>query len=334
MNRKRKRTKKKVYRLFECILTAEGEVNHAFFKRVLTCDAPQSLLAELSDGKPVCGLRPGKYKNIPPEKIEGNIVLVHKKPGHVVTLGEHIPGQGVVSAYKAMGMVSESKLDKLRANYTIDLIGSIHFRREDGRVRGPFLIGQCQRDMYGGGIIFVHDSTPEEAAETDFQLWNVPRLVSDTTTGKLVGRIGPGVLAAEDVAHINLDTLYQDKNANMVPHEFLIDPATGEPSDGVLPDGGVSFSVGRQDHVVAVLRGIATSVIEGAESGVVKGTKAEMLDVESGILAGLRSHFSPQIVDQAIAEVENTDPSAELLLLWLSPDGCTARRVPWSSLPG
>ena len=183
--------------------------------------------------------------------------------------------------------------------------------------------GRGSAELANGAIAFVRDAKPGESVTVDFDYLPIKptgcNFIPDTKTGKLVGLIGPGVLASEDVSRINLDTLAHDPDASQKPFEYLVDPKTGLPIDGILPDGSASYSVGPNDHVVLIIRG----------TGIVKGTKAEMLDGKVRSLANLPA----KVLDQVCVEIAALDPSKEMMVVFLSPDGCNARRVPWSAMP-
>ena len=86
-----------------------------------------------------------------------------------------------------------------------------------------------------------------------------------------------------------------------------VDLVTGEPVDAIMPDGVFGFKVGCNDHVVLLLL---------ADRQIVKGTKADMLAEEDGILATLRRRLPDKRdgLDTVEVAVRNHDPNVGTLI--------------------
>ena len=86
-----------------------------------------------------------------------------------------------------------------------------------------------------------------------------------------------------------------------------VDLVTGEPVDAIMSDGSFGFKVGCNDHVVLLLL---------ADRQIVKGTKADMLAAEDGILATLRRRLPDKrdALDTVEVAVRNHDLNHGILI--------------------
>ncbi|MGA2061406.1 MAG: hypothetical protein ABSG67_13060 [Thermoguttaceae bacterium] len=243
--------------------------------------APDQLFAALA-----------KKKSVPLGEISGELALISRRDMPVAVLnGRANLDQELLCVYERNGTITRAEIEEMRreGNCSIDFVGSIRVENND-----IFIDGRCADDVRKGEIILVRQATAEEppalvlvvhSLDSPRDPRNIWRPEFREANPRLCDLIKP--------------TMHID-----------VDPVTGEPVDAIMPDGLIWFKVGRDDQVVFLLL---------PDKQIIKGTKADMLAEEDGILATVRRRLPDKrdALDTVEVAVRNHDPSHGILIAWI-----------------
>jgi len=228
-------------------------------------------------------------RSIPLNEISGDLALISRPNTPVAVLnGRADLDQGLLCVYERNGSITRSEIAEMNGteDRSVDFVGSI--RLADG---GRFIDGKGVEDVMKGEIILVRQAAAEEPPASAYIVQSL-----DSSPG-------PRIIRCPQVVEVDSRLFNRGEGTTRIP----VDLVTGEPVDAIMPDGSFGFKVGCNDHVVLLLL---------ADRQIVKGTKADMLAAEDGILATLRRRLPDKSEGWDIVEsaVRNHDPNLGILV--------------------